>query len=42
MSFGDDVFDNHSGLAAAVDNALVSGTLTEVALDGAFASVFED
>ncbi len=43
VSFEDDVFDNRSGLLfKAIDNATVSGTLTEVALDGVFASGFED
>lgn len=41
VAFIDDVFANRAGIANAVNNALVSGTLTEVALDAVFAAGFE-
>ena len=39
--FVDDQFANRAGIPKLVNNALVSGTLTEVALDPMFASGFE-
>ena len=41
VAFVDDVFANRVGSPNAVSNALVSGTLTEVALDAVFGSCFE-
>ena len=41
VAFVDDVFANRAGIPSAVKNALVSGTLTEVALDTMFESGFE-
>lgn len=41
VAFVDDVFANRAGAPKSVSNALVSGTLTEVALDAVFGSGFE-
>ena len=41
VAFVDDVFANRAGTPKSVSNALVSGTLTEVALDAVFGSGFE-